>query len=293
MKRSLLVCALLSGVLVSGLVLAGAVEAQDSKPQENSGVQAKDGPAEYPDTYVDFGAEAGSADAKMQQLMTELRKIKRTPLSAISPAEREKAWKTGMSNLADEIDARLKKDNLWGADGGLQSTGMSSYLRGDYEVAILLFTKAIEKATDPNVKTWVIKDRGEAYFAKGDRENALKDLDAAIKMKAENKGYNFAQFALKLGRVDDAQRELEIAAAYQKAKIPGFVATWGVCSDLEGLGRPAAGCITSAISECFSLYGTETFGKSDCGKYEPEMKYLASRPPGALDNMVKIKNVTP
>ncbi|MHB0996772.1 MAG: hypothetical protein ACYC2I_10420 [Elusimicrobiales bacterium] len=294
MKKRFLICAAMAAVLAGGMLPASASgQAAGRHGPEKTDGRPKEELREQPDTNAQFSGDAAAADARMHSLMEELRRIKKTPLTGISAADRKKAWDDGMRRLADEIDAKLKKDRLWGKDGGLQSEGVSAYLRGDYEVAILLLTKAIEKATDPNIKTWTIKDRGEAYLAKGDRENAMKDLDAALKIKAENKGYNLAQFALKLGRQEDARRELENAIAYQKARHPGFVATWGVCSDLADSGKPVAGCITSAITECFSVYGTAAYAAADCAKYDMNMQYLASRPPGELDNLVKIQGVKP
>lgn len=280
MKRCLLVCSLLSAVLMPEPILAGPVETPDAKPvQGKSGIQVKDDLSECPDTDRKFREESRSAEEEIRRLMAELRK-KKPPLKGMALEERTRKQGEKMRHLADLIDTNLHRNGLWGTDAGRQAMGMSSFLRGDYDAAIALYTKVLETAANPNVKTWILEDRGEVYFAKGDSASALGDLEAAIKIKADNKSSNLAQLAWNLGRTEDARRELEIDAAYQRAKKPGYVAESEACGNLEAIGKPAAGCITKAISACFDLYGTGAFANADCGKYEAEMKYLnASRFP--------------
>ncbi len=282
MKWCLFVYALLSVVLVPGPALAGPGETPEVKPvQTKSAGRSNDDRAECPDTDKKFREDAGSAEDEIRRLMADLRK-KKPQLKGMSLEERTKVQQGKMRHLADLIDANLRRNGLWDTDAGRQGMGMSSFLRGDYDAAIALFTKVLQTTKNPNVKTWILEDRGEAYFAKGDKVNALGDLDAAINIKAEDKSSNLAQLAWNLGRTDDAKRELEINNAYQRTKKPGFVAESEACANLEAIGKPASGCITSDISECFRFYGKEGFDNSVCGKYAAEMKYLqASRFPAS------------
>ncbi len=289
-----------------GLVLAASAEEKNDNKDKvavagSAPAAAKPAVAAQPasggeDTVTEekFKKDADSAEDKIQESMGDLRNIKRTPLPEVSPEDRAKAEKAAVLRQADEIDAKLRAQGIWDTDAGRQSMGTSSYLRGDYAAAIGQFTRALGTTKDPNVKTWILGDRGEAYFRKGDKKNALKDLTAAITMKAADKGPNIAELAFKLGRTDDAKRETELAAAYQRSKTPGFVANWGVCSELSGVGKPAEGCMSAAISDCFHLYGTDAFGAA-CAKYEAEAKYLkeSGYPCPKGNCKTEIKTVTP
>lgn len=248
------------------------------------------------DTEEKFQEDVDSTYSEIRRLMTERRNTPGAPLKGLSPEDKEKADKAEKAErwrMADAIDARLRAKGLWDTDSGRQSMGMSSYLREDYDGAVEQFTKAIAAQSDPAIKRLITVDRGEAYLVKGDRANALKDLETAMKIKAANTESNLAELALKLGKIDDARLETERAVANMRVHTPGFVANWGVCHDLEVLGKPAAGCVTRAISSCARLYGTADFAK-DCAEYEAEAKYLKASgypcPNGACKSKVKVSN---
>ncbi len=222
-----------------------------------------------------FREEVGSAGGKIRESMDELRRGRKPFHADISPEARARAAVEERVRYADYLEAGLRKAGVWGTDSAWQSVGMVSYLRGDYAAAIPQFTRAIERAPEPSVKTWLTVDRGEAHFASGDRAAAARDLDAAMKMDTPDKGPGLAELAWKLGRIDDARREAQAAAAYRRTQTPGYVANWSVCNNLEVVGKPAAGCLNRAISECFRLYGTPEFsGTPGCSGYGAEMKFL-------------------
>lgn len=259
-----------------------AVSAQPSAVAEDIGSSDK------------FQEDVNSAYSRIRRMMAERGETPAAPAKVISTEDKEKAAKAEKAErmrMADALDAGLRAKGIWDTDEGRQSMAMSSYLREDYNRAVEQFTKAIEAQSIPEIKALITVDRGEAYFAKGDKANALKDLEAAMKLKAANKESNIAELAWKLGRVDDAKRETERAAANQRAQTPGFVANWGVCHDLKESGKPAAGCMTSAISGCARLYGTDAFAKN-CSGYEAEAKYLQATgfpcPKGECKSKIKV-----
>lgn len=215
--------------------------------------------------------EMHSAMKKIPHKGNDLKVAKR---KTVTSEEREKKARAERTRQADELEARLRAQGLWDTDAGRQSMGMVAFLRGDYAAAVEQFSLALKAAPDANVRTWILSDRANAYLGSGDRENAMKDLEAAMALKAENKGETVADLAFKLGRINDAKREAEAAISFQRAKTPGFVANWAVCHELEKAGKPADGCVTRTISDCAELYGTAAFDTAVCAKYKDEAKYL-------------------
>jgi|GEM_PF-5464040 len=284
MKWKLLVCLMVLSQTVRIAAAAGVGELSGGQ----GGAGSKNVQTQYAHTDGEFKENVTAASEQIRQYIAELRKKKELRRSSMTKEERMKREKEGLRRTGEETEARLRKSGIWDTDEGRQATAMCHYMRGDYDTAIAQFTASLAFTKNPNVRSWIIADRGIAYHDKGDTANALKDYQTVKDMKAEDRQTNLARLAWRLGRIDDAKSEVEAAAAYQRNKAPGFVADWGLCSDLEAAGKPAEGCMTSAIAGCYYLYASAAYEKSGCGKYAAEMKYLqAIKGPGRKDMAVK------
>lgn len=117
-----------------------------------------------------------------------------------------------------EYEAALKLNPELGGDW---LGGAIALKRGHFKEAIEQFDAVLE--TDPT-RPRVYFDRAKAWYRLREYENALRDIDEAIKLKPEIAGYQFfrAHVLLELGRVDEASAHYEAALVQD----PGFKEGW-------------------------------------------------------------------
>ena len=102
--------------------------------------------------------------------------------------------------------------------------GTVAFREQQYDDAVQHFTTILGKGNDPNAKVGALRERGRAYQAAGQDENALKDYQQLVKQPAAQVGDHLALADLLFDRRQYAKAATEYLHVVQTDSVPEVVA---------------------------------------------------------------------